>query len=146
MQNFYKDLEIGELVEQKVIDLLKKDYPTIKALKEYNSGFDLVDDNGYTVEVKFDRLSEKTPNTAFEYLYKSSPSGISTSKALDWAQILYFNNNWIISIINTDQLRMFLKNNWEHLEKINGGDNNDSRLILINKTDFLDNFPFSILL
>jgi len=99
----------------------------------------LIDDDGYTAEVKFDIRGKQTGNIAFEYSYKGIPSGISTSNALDWIQI-YYSNGWVYSQIRTFNLKIFLKSNIKSFKIVNGGDDNKSHLILVPVATFQEFF------
>lgn len=107
-----------------------KEHPTLGKIEGYNPGCDLQDLDGYSVEVKFDRESEKTGNIAFEYMYKGKPSGISTSRATDWVQV-YFSKGLVYSQISKLRLQAYLKANIKYLKRVIGGDDNQSYLILV---------------
>jgi len=137
--DFKKDLEEGEKAERYIVKQLLREYPTLKKVEGYNPGYDLIDEMGYTVEVKFDIGSKTTGNIAFEYSYKGNPSGISTSSALDWVQI-YFSNGWVYSQMRTYNLKIFLKSNIKSFKIVNGGDDNKSHLILVPVSTFQEFF------
>jgi hypothetical protein len=142
---FKRDLQLGEKAEEYLVDKLKKEFPTLKQLKKNFSEYDLMDDNGYTIEVKFDRKSKSTGNTAIECEYKGNPSGINCTKAMEWIQIYYLNNQWVYSRIKTYDLRAFVKSNGDYLTTIDGGDNKLSKMILIPVEDFADTFNYESL-
>lgn len=137
--NFKEDLLTGEKAELYILEQLKDTYPTIRKQYGYNKGFDLIDDNGYTAEVKYDRESIDTHNIAFEYKYKGEPSGISTSKAIDWIQI-YYSDKWVYSQIRKINLQSFLKSNIQYFKRVKGGDDMQSCLILVPTSEFEKSF------
>lgn len=139
MGDFQEDLTQGEKAELYVVEQLKLEYPSLRKEYGYNKAYDLIDDDGYTVEVKYDRESIKTGNIAFEYKYNGRPSGISTSTALDWVQI-YFYKYWVFSQIRTKNLKMFLKLNSKYFKKTMGGDNNKSHILLVPVSYFDETF------
>ena len=139
---FKRDLELGEKAEEYLVDKLKKELPTLKQLKRNFSGYDLIDDNGYTIEVKFDRKSKATNNTAIEYEYKGQPSGINKTKAMEWIQIYYLQDQWVYSRIKTYNLKAFIKSNGEYLTTLNGGDDKLSKMILMSTEYFADIFNY----
>jgi hypothetical protein len=143
--NFDKDLKIGNLVEEIIAKHLKKEFPTIRAHKKKSSEYDLIDDDGYTFEVKWDRMSEETPNTVVEYYCNRKPSGISTTKAIEWIQVYYLDHNWVFSRMTTNDLKAYLHNNFEFFHTGRGGDGNRARLIFLDKDDFATEFDFTTL-
>lgn len=138
-KEFPGDLKLGERAEKYVLDQLSKEHPTLGKVEGYNPGCDLQDLDGYSVEVKFDRGSEKTGNIVFEYRYKGAPSGISTSKALDWIQI-YYSNGWVYSQIRKLNLQAYLKTNIQYFTKTRGGDDKQSSLIIVPVPEFEKSF------
>ena len=139
---FKRDLELGEKAEEYLVDKLKKELPTLKQLKKNFSGYDLIDDNGYTIEVKFDKKSKATNNTAIECEYKGNPSGINCTKAMEWIQIYYLNNQWVYSRIKTYNLKAYIESNQEYLTTLPGGDDKLSKMILMSTEDFADTFNY----
>lgn len=140
MKNFKEDVKIGEAVQKFLVKELKPEFGKIKCNTGQYEEYDL-ECNGYTIEVKFDRKSEFTNNTAIEYKYKGNPSGISTTPAIEWIQVFY-SDGWVYTRTTVNNLKAYLKNNWEHLNKTKGGDNMWSDLILIKKDDFINAFDF----
>ena len=138
-KNFPEDLKLGEEIEQYILKELSKEHPTLGKVQGYNTVCDLQDLDGYSVEIKFDRGSEKTGNIAFEYRYKRLPSGISRSSAIDWVQV-YFSKGWVYSQVRTTSLRVYLKSNIKYFKRIKGGDDNQSELIIVPIPIFEESF------
>ena len=112
--NFDIDLDFGERGEKWVVDLF-----------EGNS----------KVEVKTERgIWIKTGNIAIEISYKDSPSGISSTDADIWIHLLehdgIIKGGFILPVC-------YLRNRIKNLIKkgvakvVNGGDGNNSRLVLL---------------
>jgi hypothetical protein len=139
--SFDSDLNTGLKAERAVIKKLQKEMPTLKQ-DQVGSDYDLIDDNGYTIEVKFDRLSEKTPNVGVEYLYKGKDSGISATKADEWVHIFNLDGEWVFARIPVSQLKAFIRNNWQYLRKVDGGDDLLAKMVLIDKEDFANTFSY----
>jgi hypothetical protein len=104
--DFSHDLELG----QKGENLLAK----ILLLK------------GDKIEVKTDLQATKTGNVFIEYKSRDRLSGLSTSKADYWAFLI---SNEQIIIIETNKLKELCKT--KGLRRVDGGDNNTSKGILI---------------
>lgn len=81
------------------------------------------------VEVKTDRMADKTGNVAVEYAYKGLPSGIATTEADVWAFVLY--GGQVIIFIDTDRLKRLARKYFKLERNVKGGDDNQSMLILI---------------
>jgi len=81
------------------------------------------------VEVKTDRMADKTGNVAVEYAYKGLPSGIATTEADVWAFVLY--EGQVIIFIDTDRLKRLARKYFKLERNVKGGDDNQSMLILI---------------
>ena len=104
--DFSHDLELG----QKGENLLAK----ILLLK------------GDKIEVKTDLQATQTGNVFIEYKSRDRLSGLSTSKADYWAFLI---SNEQIIIIETNKLKELCKT--KGLRRVDGGDNNTSKGILI---------------
>jgi len=142
MSNFEDDLKLGIRAQEFIVNTLQKELPGLHSIDGNFSSYDLISDSGYTVEVKFDYLSRRTPNVGIEYLYKGYPSGISKTKALDWIHIYFLNDKLVYSRIRSTELKAYIKSNQEYLTRVPAGDNKASKLILINKQDFTDKFGY----
>jgi len=104
--DFSHDLELG----QKGENLLAK----ILLLK------------GDKIEVKTDLQATQTGNVFIEYKSRDRLSGLSTSKADYWAFLI---SNEQIIIIETNKLKELCKT--KGLRRVDGGDNNTSKGILL---------------
>lgn len=141
MGDFKKDLSIGEIAQNFINKQLEREFGKMKVSRGLFGDYDLTSDSGYTVEVKFDRKSKSTDNVAIEYRYRGKPSGISTTKAIEWIHIFYL-NGWVYCRIRREDLRNFIKTNIKSISRIKGGDNNMSDILLINKEDFTNRFNY----
>ena len=109
-KNFEYDLEFGEIREQNVADILlnKK------------------------IEVKTERGQwARTGNIAIEYEYKGKPSGIATTQATYWFQILEIDGKEFCTLmLKTDILKKLLKLT-KNAKTVMGGDDRQSKLVLL---------------
>ena len=142
MGDFSEDLKIGIKAQDFLIKELEGELPGLKSIQDNFSNYDLVSNSGYTIEVKFDIKSKLTSNVAIEYEFNNNPSGLASTKAVEWIHIYYLKDKWVYSRIKTDNLKAFIRNNWKELRKLKGGDRNDSKLILIKTEDFVNSFPY----
>lgn len=142
MGSFSEDLKIGIKAQDFLIKELEGELPGLKSMQGNFSNYDLVSNSGYTIEVKFDIKSKLTNNIAIEYEFNNNPSGLASTKAIEWVHIYYLKDKWVYSRIKTDNLKAFIRNNWKELRKLKGGDRNNSKLILIKTEDFVNNFPY----
>tara|TARA_R100001460_G_scaffold46986_1_gene84721 strand:+ start:107 stop:514 length:408 start_codon:yes stop_codon:yes gene_type:complete len=112
--NFDVDLDFGEVSEQAIVDMFE------------NEG---------KIEIKTERdIWLTTGNIAFEIKgYKGRKSGLSTTEAKWWIQVLTFKDKTLMMLtFKVDILKKVLKKmHKEHKVKIvKGGDNNYSTMIL----------------
>jgi len=77
------------------------------------------------VEVKNDVGFVDTGNLCFEVEYKGKPSGITATDAKWWAHVLF--DGEMVIFLTTERLRKMMENKFT----IMGGDNLDSRLVLL---------------
>lgn len=143
MGNFQKDLETGARAQDLIISQLSKEHPGLHQVQGNFKDFDLIADDGYTAEVKFDALSRKTQRVGFEYECSGKKSGIANTKSFEWVHIYKLYNDWVYSKMKTSDLKAFLKSNWNSLEKVCGGDNNSSKMALVSVYDIGDSFEFT---
>ncbi len=141
MGNFKSDLDIGEIAQDFISKQLEGEFGKMKVSKGLFKDYDLVSNDGYTIEVKLDKKSRSTNNVAIEYKYKNKPSGISTTKAMEWIHIFYL-NGWVYCRTRREDLRNFIRTNIKSIVKTKGGDDNMSDILLIRKDDFVDRFNY----
>jgi len=143
-KTFFEDLEKGKGAELYILDQLKVEFPTMKKVEGKCIDYDLIDDNGHTVEVKLDTRSKDTGNVAIEIRHRGLPAGISISKAREWAVVYYLKYfGWVYSRSKPDDIRRFIKRNIEFLRRYeNPNDLDKSQIILIDTIDFANEFNY----
>ena len=142
MTKFNDDLTTGHCAEEYVLSQLKKEFPTLKQVKVKNKDYDLVDDSGYSFEVKYDILSKDTGNVGFELECYGKPSGLKATKANEWIHIFYVHGKWVYTRVAVGSLKSFLKSNKDYLKVVMGGDNNASKMVLVDAYVLTDIFSF----
>jgi hypothetical protein len=78
-------------------------------------------------EVKTDYREESTGNLAIEVDDKGKPSGITSTKAALWVEVLFRCGKPSVWSANTNKLRTFIKTN-KPKKIVNAGDNNSAEL------------------
>jgi hypothetical protein len=81
---FKEDLQKGIDVEQKVLSILKKTYPSASLIDKYK-GYDIwIPEKNKSVEVKYDPMSNTTGNIVIEIWMYEKPSALLTTTADYW--------------------------------------------------------------
>lgn len=121
----------GDRGEKKVISVLSS--VGITAVKnedkDTRADYDLMceyEEKKFTAEVKYDVMSEKTGNVAFEYFNSKSnkPSGIYGTKADLWFHLLPDGSNIVVCVCKVKKIRDFCRD-IAPLKNLKGvGDNN----------------------
>lgn len=141
-QKFLNDLEKGKTFERLICEKLGLEFNGLRVVEGYQKGFDLIDNTGYKIEVKTDFESEKTDNIAIEIRCRNSLSGLATTRAKEWIHIFWYKGKWYFLRCSVSDLKGFIRSNWKYLEKVKGGDNDLSEMVLINKDLIMNRFDF----
>lgn len=139
-EDFAVVTELGEKAQKKAVKWLNAEFPTMKSVKGKVSGYDLIDDNGYKFEVKFDMLSKKTNNIAIEIRSNGFVSGLSVTTSDEWLHIFFYKNKWVYFRCKVLDLKRFVKSNFQYLQTTRGGYNNLSEMVLVPKEWVAENF------
>ena len=115
--NFEYDLKFGQIWEQKIADILLNE----------------------KIEVKTERNQWKqTKNIVIERSYKGKPSGLASTEASYWLHILDIDGVMAGALLfRTDVLKKVL-NAMPNPNKVKGGDDNASELILVSLTELME--------
>lgn len=112
-----KSFETGDRGEKKVISVLSSIgiSATKNTDKDTRADYDLefeYEGKRITAEVKYDVMSEKTGNVAFEFFNSKSnkPSGIYGTKANLWFHLLPDGDNVVVCVCKTKKVRDFCHN------------------------------------
>ena len=90
---------------------------------------------GLKIEIKHDKMSQKTGNIAIEYESWGRPSGIAISDADYWCIAL--EDSDLLIFIKIDKLKELARKAYANGQITTGGDDNTSKLILIKKNEIL---------
>lgn len=84
MNTFNEDLSIGLQIEQQVLEIIRKKYPSASSINKYK-GYDIwIPEIQKGVEVKYDGKSKYTDNIVIEIEMYNKPSALLTSEADIW--------------------------------------------------------------
>ena len=94
--NFINDLPLGEEIEYRLLNYLKRKYPKSKKMEGEFKDYDIiVPEKDIKIEVKRDIGSKDTENYFIEYECNYKDSGIVATKANYWVIYDENNYNWI---------------------------------------------------
>ena len=120
------------LMEEGYSDVFRNNSTDYNILKTYDIKFK-ENNTSYTAELKTDYLYKYTGNVAVEISCSNKPSGLSFSKSDFWFYLLgdtYY-------LINPQALKVFIYDNKDTLKVVFGGDNKNSKLVLIPVDQFI---------
>lgn len=144
MTNIVKSFKIGNKGEDIVIDIYtKKGRKCEKSNGKINH--DLILDDTFYLEVKYDIMSKRTGNIAIEYhnSKKNTPSGISATKADFWVHIAFTKTgDRMVYIAPVSELKKWIADNKPKKVIIAGGDDNADLYIYGQDIAFGDGSPF----
>lgn len=124
---FYKDLKMGQSVEEEVLQWCLPHDNNTRFAPPKTKGFDIVLPTlDKTIEVKYDKYSKSSGNIAIEYSYKNQPSGIQSTTADAWV-IKLWNEDWEFWSFKTKDLTKLCKT----CRRIGGGDGMASMMFLV---------------
>ena len=138
---FKGDLAKGQKGERFIQEQLKNSFGELKQSQGLVKGCDLYNDI-YKIEVKTDLASDETGNIGIEYLCTNVKSGISATESNIWVHIFQYKKQWMYLMVTTSELKRFIKEN--SFERVQGGDGNRAKIILIPITKILFEFPLGI--
>lgn len=126
-------LKAGEKLELELLPHLQKYFPKAYKIEGNYKFADLVvpELDNLLIEVKQDLKSDHTGNLAIEYQFRGQNSGLASTKALVWIMA----DKEKFYAFSVEKLKSFLRANWEYLKKVEGGDDMDSKMVLVKKKD-----------
>lgn len=129
METFNRDLVGGKEIEKTILDIVKKTYPDTYIVNGYCKEWDMyIPSLKKGIEVKSDKLSQKTGNIVVEESFNGKPSALSTTKASLWI----FHTGKKIIQITPDVLRIIIaENNLKTVQFIATGDTLPKKAYLV---------------
>ena len=133
--NFRKDLEEGQKVEQEVAEKLKNERGALNIkfnkTKEYDISCWMPEWGEILIEVKYDKMSEKTGNIGIEYEDRNKSSGINVTTADKW--IIKTGDDFLV--IDVPVLKQLIKDS-KYFKDVSGGDVRRTKMYLFKKILF----------
>lgn len=123
--SFFKDLKFGHGYEKKALEYFE--YTSVEIPQGKCKGYDFILDGTIKVEVKADRLAQRTGNIAIEYKSRGKPSGLSTTEAYYYIYFVERYSNNECYILPVEILKQLTTNSIT----VMGGDNRSSALYLL---------------
>jgi len=85
MSSFQYDLVVGKEIELKHLKNIKQIFPDACIVEGYCKEWDIwVQSKNFGIEIKFDKMSQKTGNIVVEIMFDGKLSALSTTKAKFW--------------------------------------------------------------
>lgn len=132
MNTFYKDLERGISIENKVLEIIQAKYPSASLINKYK-GYDIwIPEIHKSIEVKYDPMSNKTGNIVIEIEMYNKPSGLMSTTANYW--VFYDDIKYVIMKPN-DIINCIFLNKLIYKEFIGNGDTKSKKAFLVNKEE-----------
>ena len=112
INTFKRDLKVGKKIEYEILNLIQKEYPDAYVVEGYCKEWDIfIPSINEGVEVKSDKMSQKTGNIVIEKSFNGKPSALSTTKASIWI----FHTGKKIIFTTPDLLKSIIKDNNQKL-------------------------------
>ena len=137
MSSFKESLESGKQIEESVLSMIKKKYPTAYIIDGYYKYYDIfIPEKNLGVEVKRDEKSKYTGNLVIEVEFNGYPSALSTTRADYW--VFYDGESYIW--IEPSKLKSIVHNFGQIREFVGKGDTKPKKAHLIPKHIIKDHY------
>mgnify|MGYP001596660311 FL=1 len=85
LETFHRDLKGGKVIEAKHLAIIQKTYPDAHIIDGYCKEWDIyIPSAKFGIEVKSDKMSQKTGNIVVEVKFNGKASALSTTKSRYW--------------------------------------------------------------
>ena len=130
INTFKEDLSVGLMVENKVLEILRRKHPSASHIHAYK-GYDLwIPEISKGVEVKFDAKSNYTGNMVVEIEMFGKPSGLLSTQADYW---VFYDKKVFCFITPIKIIECIFMNKLKHTEFVGKGDTASKKAFLIPK-------------
>ena len=130
MNTFKEDLEVGIAIEQKLVNILLKKYPSTTLINKFK-GYDIwIPELHKSIEVKFDEKSKQTGNIVIEIEMYDKPSGLLSTTADYW---VFYDGDKFISITPKDIIKCIFLLKLNFVEFVGNGDTVKKKAFLVPK-------------
>ena len=125
--SFKDDLARGKKVEEEILNYVQSKYPDAHMVDGYCKEWDIyIPSEKFGVEVKSDKMSQKTGNIVVEVEFNGKPSALSTTKSSWWV----FDTGKEHMVVHVDRLRELVKQ-FNPVSFIGKGDSKSKKAYLI---------------
>lgn len=130
MAEFNESLDYGINVEKKVLELLKRKYPSATLVDAYK-GYDIwIPERHESVEVKADVKSQDTGNIVIEIEMFGKPSGLMCTTADYW---VIYDGESFVTIKPMRIIECIFQNKLTYREFVGNGDTHSKKAFLVPK-------------
>lgn len=127
---FFRDLERGKAVEEKVLKIIQRKYPCACIVDGFK-GYDIwVPEIHKSIEVKYDPMSNETGNMFIEIEFNNKASALITTTADYW---VFHDDHKYILMTPMEIVNCIFINKLVHVNFIGKGDVKDKKGFLIPK-------------
>jgi hypothetical protein len=130
MNTFHEDLEAGLAIEQRVLQILQKQYPCATLINAHK-GYDIwIPEIHKSVEVKSDQKSQHTGNFVIEIEMYGKPSGLMSTTADVW---VIYDGEIFFKITPRNITKCIFLNRLQYVEFVGNGDTQVKKAFLVPK-------------
>ena len=127
---FQKDLEIGLDIEERVLAILRKKYPSASLINAFK-GYDIwIPEIDKAVEVKYDPMSQETGNIVVEIEMYDKPSGLMATQADYW---VFYDGEMFVIMPVKHIFKCIFDCKLQYVEFVGKGDTRSKKAFLVNK-------------
>ena len=127
---FQIDLQKGINIENKLLNIIKKKYPSASLIDKYK-GYDIwIPELKQSIEVKYDPMSKQTGNIVVEIEMFNKPSALITTEANYW---VFYDDDKFVSIKPIDIINCIFLNKLTYKEFVGNGDTASKKAFLVPK-------------
>jgi hypothetical protein len=127
---FHEDLERGLDIERRVLDIVKKKYPSASLIDKFK-GYDIwIPELHKSVEVKYDPMSNETGNIVVEIEMNGKLSALSTTTADFW---IFHDDKVFVIMKPMSIVNCIFQNKLQYVEFVGQGDKSKKKAFLIPK-------------
>lgn len=127
---FHEDLDRGLDIERRVLDIVKKKYPSASLIDKFK-GYDIwIPELHQSVEVKYDPMSNETGNIVVEIEMNGKLSALSTTTADFW---IFHDDKVFVIMKPMSIVNCIFQNKLQYVEFIGQGDMSSKKAFLVPK-------------
>jgi hypothetical protein len=130
MNSFNADKERGLVIEQRVLALVQRKYPSASLVNSFK-GYDIwIPETHKSIEVKYDPMSNDTGNVVIEIEMNGKASGLITTTADYW---VFYDDYVFVTLKPISIVNCIFQNKLQYVEFVGKGDKASKKAFLIPK-------------